>query len=212
MDELTFITKLAEFMAWPTALVIIFLVLKKPIESLLGRLSKARHKDIVFNFDTALQKVAPSIEANSKIADAIPQDPLGLIREAEQRIVSTLEQLNINSDSEKVEVLTKHHANLQLKHAYSEIYQLIYGSQIALLQALNSQSSPVDNEFLNFFYTSAKQQYPDFYKSYNFESYINFLKSVGFVKTENSKYALTSLGRGFLAYLAESGKSTNKIL
>lgn len=212
MDILTFIVKLAEYVAWPIALVITFLVLKKPIESLLGRLSKAQHKDVVFNFDPALQKVAPSIEENSKIADAIPQDPLGLIREAEQRIFSTFEQLNIDSDSEKVKVLTKHHANLQLKHAFSEIYQLIYGSQIALLQALNGQASPVDNEFLNFFYTSAKQQYPDFYKSYNLESYINFLKSVGFVNSENGKYFITVLGRGFLTYLAESGKSTNKIL
>ena len=212
MDLLTFIVKLAEYMAWPIALVITFLVLKKPIESLLGRLSKAQHKDVVFNFETALQKVAPSIEENSKIAIATPQDPLGLIREAEQRISSTLEQLNINSDSEKVKVLTKHHANLQLKYAFSEIYQLIYGSQIALLQALNGQASPVDNEFLNLFYTSAKQQYPDFYKSYNFESYINFLKSAGFVNSENGKYFITVLGRGFLTYLAEAGKSTNKIL
>ena len=208
MDELTFIVKLVEHIAWPVAVIITCLVLKRPIESLIGRLSKAQHKDTVLDFNPAHQKVASSIEDNTSIADAIPNDPL--ISDAEQRIYDTLEKLNIRSDPEKVKVLAKHHANLQLKNAYVEIYLLIFGSQLELLQALNVQTSPVESEFLNFFYITANRQYPDFYKSYSFESYTNFLISAGLVKSENGKYLITALGRGFLAYLTQTGKSTNK--
>jgi hypothetical protein len=107
-------------------------------------------------------------------------------------------------------VLAKHHANLQIRSAYSEAYNLIFGSQILLLQALNMQREPVESLFLITFYESAKNQYPEFYSSYTFESYINFLKAVGFINTENGKYFITVLGRGFLTYLVETGSNFRK--
>ncbi len=107
------------------------------------------------------------------------------------------------------EIVADEHA-LQLRGAYSEISQSIFGSQLALLQALNVQSSPVESEFLFSFYESAKQQYPDFYSSYTFESYINFLNSSGLVNTENGKQFITVIGRDFLAFLTESCINTNR--
>ena len=210
MDTLTFITKLFEYTAWPISAVVICMVLKSPIEKLLGRLNKAKHKDTELDFNPEIQKVSANIDGGSNMADAIPQDQLGLIQEAEQRIYDSLEQLNIQSDSEKVKILAKHHANLQIRSAYSEINNLIFGSQLALLQALNIQPSPVESDFLVSFYESAKQQYPEFYESYSFEAYVNFLKSVGMVNTEEGRYFLTVLGRGFLGYLVESGINTRR--
>lgn len=210
MDTLTFISKIIEYSAWPISAVVICIVLKSPIENLLSRLNKAKHKDTELDFNPDIQKLAAKIEGSSNIADAIPQDPLGLIKDAEQRIYDSLEQLNIQSDSEKVQVLAKHHANLQIRSAYAEINHLIFESQLALLQALNVQPEPVEIEFLVSFYESAKQKHPDFYETYSFESYINFLKSVGMVNTENGKYFITVLGRGFLTFLTESGISTRR--
>jgi hypothetical protein len=210
MDTLTFISKLFEHSAWPLSAVVISIVLKSPIEKLLGRLNKAKHKDTEFDFNPEIQKVTTSIESSSNIAAAIPSDQLGLIQEAEQRIYKSLEQMEIKSDSEKVKVLATHHANLQIRSAYSEINNLIFGSQLTLLQALNIQPSPVESEFLVSFYESGKQQYPDFYDNYSFEAYVNFLKSAGMVNTENGKYFLTVLGRGFLSYLVESGINSKR--
>lgn len=210
MDTLTFITKLLEHSAWPIVTVAICFILKNPIEGLLSRLNKAKHKDTVFDFNSDVQRAPTNIESSISIADAIPQDPLGLISEAENRIYDTLEKLNIQTDSEKVKVLAKHHANLQIRSAYSDINHLIFGSQIALLQALNTQRGPIESEFLLSFYESARKQYPEFYNAYAFEDYINYLKSVGLVNTESGDYFITVLGRGFLAFLAESGINTNK--
>ena len=210
MDTLTFISKLIEHGAWPVSAVVICIVLKSPIEKLLARLNKAKHKDTELDFNPDIQKVSANIEGSSNIADAIPQDQLGLIQEAEQRIYDSLNQLNIQTDSEKIKVLAKHHANLQIRSGYAEINNLIFGSQLALLQALNIQSDPVESEFLMSFYESAKQQYPDFYESYSFEAYVNFLKSVCMVNTKGGKYFITVLGRGFLAFLVESGISARR--
>lgn len=211
MDTLTFISKIIEFGAWPVAAVIICFVLKIPIEKLLGRINKAKHKDTELSFNSDIQKVANSLEGSADIVDTLPNDPLGLINEAEQRIYQTLEDLNVQSDVEKLKVLARHHGNLQIRSAYSEINHLIFGSQIALLQALNVQPDPVETQFLVSYYESAKQQYPEFYENSSFEIYLNFLKSSGLVNTKDGKYFITVLGRGFLAYLAESGSSTKRL-
>ncbi len=211
MDKLTFITKLVEASVWPIAAIVICVLLRAPISSLLARLNKAKHKDTELNFDPEAQKSPTAISISSNIADAVPQDPLGLIKEAEERIYKSLEALNINNESEKVKVLAKHHANLQIRSGYFEAYNLIFGSQILLLQALNVQREPVESQFLVTFYESAKNQYPDFYSSYTFESYINFMKTVGFINTEHGKYFITVLGRGFLTYLVETGSNLRKI-
>lgn len=205
MDTLTFISKIIEHSAWPISALVICVVLKSPLAKLLSRLTKAKHKDTELDFNPDNQKQPANIEGNPSIADALPQDSLGLINEAEQKIYTSLEQLNVQSETEKVKVLAKHHANLQIRSVYSEINHLIFGSQIALLQALNIQPDPVETEFLISYYESAKQQYEDFYGSYSFESYVNFLKSAGMVNTKEGKYFLTLLGRGFLSFLTESG-------
>jgi len=205
MDYLTFIEKIISHLAWPVVVVVMAGLFRRQVENLLSRLVKAKHKDTEIDFGPQTQLLPLPIDSSTALAEAIPQDPLGLIREAEQRIYTSLEQLNIHSDSEKVKILAKHHANLQIRSAYSEISHLIFGSQIALLQALNSQPHPVEPEFIVSYYESAKQQYPDFYTTYSFESYMNFLKSVGMVNIENGRYFLTVLGRGFLSYLAETG-------
>ena len=210
MDTLSFIAKLFEHLAWPISAVIICIVLKTPIENLLSRLNKAKHKDTELEFNSDIQRVPNTIASSSSIAEAIPQDPLGLIGEAEQRIYETLDQLNIKTDSEKVKVLAKHHANLQIRSKYAATNSLIFGSQIELLQALNIQNNPVESAFLLSFYEGAKREYPDAYANSTFESYINFIKTFGLINTEDGKYFITVLGRGFLTYLTESGINTKR--
>lgn len=210
MDTLTFITKIIEQLSWPIAAVMISIILKGPIENLLSRLNKAKHKDTEFEFNPDIQRSSTNIVSTSNVADVIPQDQLGLIGEAEQRIYESLENLSIKTDSEKVKVLAKHHANLQIRSTFLAIYNLIFGSQITLLQTLNVQNTSVEREFLLSFYEAAKQEFPDVYDTYSFENYINFLKSVGLINTEKSKYFITVLGRGFLTYLAETGLNTKR--
>jgi hypothetical protein len=204
MDGLTFVSKLFEFTAWPIATVVLCVVLRKPLQELLDRLTSAKHKDTELGFAPKTQN-APKIENNVAIADAVPQDALGLIKEAEDKIYESLDNLGIKSNEDKVKVLAKHHANLQIRSAYSQINSNIYESQLNLLQALNLQPEPVELSFFKSYYDNAKEKYSEQYKTYSFDSWLNYMKNAGLLNVSDGKYFITVLGRGFLTALTESG-------
>ena len=210
MDYLTFLSELVGHISWPIAAGFICWQLKDAISNLLQRLIKASHGDTTLDFgqDTGINPA--DRQTNVKIADAVPDGPLGLIAESEGRIYSSLDELKLTTDEEKLKVLAKHHANLQLQSEYVDINQHIFGSQIALLQALNVQPTPVEPEFLESFYSVAKQRHPDEFENYSFESYINFLKTRGLIRSEEGCYFLTVLGRGFLSFLTERGINAHR--
>jgi hypothetical protein len=210
MDALTFVSKLFEFSAWPVATVILGVVLKQPLEKLLGRLNSAKHKDTEFGFTPEAQN-NPKLDKSSSIADAIPQDSLGLIAEQEAIIYKALDDLEIKSAEDKVKVLAKHHANLQIQSAYNVINSTIYNSQLLLLQALNTLVSPVELSFFNSYYNGAKKSHPEFYESYSFEDWLNYMKNRGIINTKDEKYFITVLGRGFLTALTEAGINQNRV-
>lgn len=210
MDALTFTSKLIEFTAWPIATVILGIVLKQPLEKLLGRLISAKHKDTEFGFAPDKQN-APKIESSGSIADAIPQDSLGLVAEQEARIYKSLNDLKIENAEDKVKVLAKHHANLQIRSAYAQINSAIFNSQLLLLQALNTQASPVELSFFYSFYNAAKKNYPVYYQNYSFEDWLNYMKGSGLINTKDEKYFITVFGRGFLTALTEVGANQKRV-
>ncbi len=56
------------------------------------------------------------------------------------------------------------------------------------------------------FYDHAKYQYPEFYKDYDFDRWLGFLREFNLVGQENSKIFITIAGREFLKYLFALGK------
>jgi hypothetical protein len=210
MDALTFVSKLFEFTAWPVAVVVICIKLKQPLEKLLSRLTSAKHKDTELGFSPEAQN-APKLESNVSVADAIPQDALGLIAEQEAIIYKTLENLKIENAEDKVKVLAKHYANLQIQSEYNQINSTIYNSQLLLLQALNVQATSVELSFFNSYYDAAKNSYPDFYETYSFEAWLNYMKNRGVINTKDEKYFITVLGRGFLMAITEAGVNQKRV-
>jgi hypothetical protein len=210
MDALTFVSKLFEFTAWPLASVILGVVLKQPLEKLLARLTSAKHKGTEFGFAPDNQNT-PKLTNSGSIVDAVPQDSLGLIGEQEAIIYKSLEDLKIDSAEDKVKVLAKHHANLQIRSAYAQINSVIYNSQLLLLQALNTQASPVELSFFFSYYDAAKNTYPDHYETYNFEDWLNFMKGSRLINTKDEKYFITLFGRGFLIALTEIGANQKRV-
>jgi hypothetical protein len=57
MDALTFIAKLVEFLAWPGAVVLIVLVLKKEIQRLLNLLRKVKAGPVEAEFEAGVEKL-----------------------------------------------------------------------------------------------------------------------------------------------------------
>jgi hypothetical protein len=57
MDALTFIAKLVEFLAWPGAVVLIVLILKKEIQRLLNLLRKVKAGPVEAEFEAGVEKL-----------------------------------------------------------------------------------------------------------------------------------------------------------
>ncbi|QYJ83662.1 hypothetical protein [Shewanella aegiceratis] len=57
MDWLTFFSKIVDSIAWPTGIVIVVLILKKPLGSLLPLLRNLKYKDLELSFGDELKKI-----------------------------------------------------------------------------------------------------------------------------------------------------------
>ncbi len=60
MDILTFIAKIVDALAWPSATIIIIFLLKKPLTRILLRISHLKYKDLEFDFGKALTEINDS--------------------------------------------------------------------------------------------------------------------------------------------------------
>lgn len=210
MDTLTLVSNFVEYLAWPVSAIILTTILKVPINKLLDRLITAKVKGNEFNFSTPGQQQIETPRNNSAIADSVPADPLGLQSELENLINDDLASRELETPEDKITVLVKHHAALQLQNSYIVIYNQIFGSQISVLQSLNIQQEPVEADTLSLFYAMAQDQSPEVYKGYSFQQYLEYLTDSGLVVLDSHKYLITNYGRGFLMFLSEKGLTTNR--
>jgi hypothetical protein len=60
MDTFTFISKIVDALAWPSATILIIFMLKKPLSKILLRLSHLKYKDLEFDFGKALTEINDS--------------------------------------------------------------------------------------------------------------------------------------------------------
>jgi hypothetical protein len=92
----------------------------------------------------------------------------------------------------------------QMAWGYEVVNFHVFGSQIALLQALNSQSLTLDRARL--FYQEAAAQLPDFYSDYSFEAWLAWLRDTAeLIANLDHGVSITEHGREFLKYLIHRG-------
>ena len=116
----------------------------------------------------------------------------------------------VKSESGKVEILLKYSEALYLILSFERLYNVIFGSQLNILEHVNTYNSET-KESLKRFYDSSKQQYPEFYATYTYDEYFKFLLSMETITlNEKGQCQITWLGRDFLKYIVETGKSLNK--
>jgi len=132
-----------------------------------------------------------------------------LLRETEDGIQKELKQRNLVG-IEAVPVLVRYVASLKIAFDFEIIYGLIFGSQLNLLNYLNTQSMGQPAEALRTFYTLAASQYPQIYSGYTFEQWLGFLKDQILLREDAGRLQVTIRGREFLAYLTRMGRAHNK--
>lgn len=144
-------------------------------------------------------------EATKGIADNL------IIQEIEENINADLKARSLDGRVEAIPALVKNLAAAILAAEFESIYNSIFGSQLAMLNHLNSRIPNGDTaESLKQFYSNAAAAYPALYATKSFEEYLSFLVSRLLIKESDGKYHLTNKGKEFLVQIVRTGYTLNK--
>lgn len=209
--------EIAKIVIWPIVVLIIVLMLKKTIINLLERINKIGFAGVaaeaVQQKENA-ERIVPEQGPKNQTKNEVLEKGLGIFSDY------TLERAsNVVDDESKVKTFETTEAKVEILHKYSQalylilnferFYNLIYGSQLYILERVNTHAETRDS--LKRFYDSAVKSYPEFYSNYSYDQYLEFLitrELIIFDEKENS--SITWLGRDFLKFLVETGRSLNK--
>jgi len=108
-------------------------------------------------------------------------------------------------------VLIRHLAGLMVVMMFERVYSLIWGSQIGVLQFLNSAGpAGVSAEFLRPWFDQAVAREPDAYAGDTLERWLSFLESNALISRQGSNWVITLEGREFLKYIIQQGYVLHK--
>lgn len=149
-------------------------------------------------------KVDPPVVATQ----ALPPFPVGSLPAVYEKNIR--EALHKLPQAEQETAVIRVLAATQIAWRFEAFNFLIWGSQIALLQALNVSSLSVEQA--KPFYVHAATVFPDLYKTYSFESWLDWLISHPmFVSREGDVLSITDEGREFLKFLITRGYSFSRL-
>jgi hypothetical protein len=202
--------ELIDSIKWPVVVIIAILLLIKPIKNLINRVTKVGYgnKSIEANQQTVTKKIEE--KEISEIDRAI-----GLFRpETIEMFVNAIEEETevekLQNDNEKIERLKNYSTIIYIMRHFDSIYSTIFGSQIRILERLNTLQ-PESRDSLKVYYENSKKHNPKFYGNYPYEDYLDFLFNFTLIREDDGIIQLTILGVDFLKYLTESNKDVNKL-
>lgn len=202
---------------WPMVAIIIVLILRKTIINLLNRINKIGFAGLAAEAvqqKDSIERIQPEKGIKNEIKNEVLEKGLGIFsNHTLERVSNTVqEESKVNtfkSTEDKIDILHKYSQTLYLILTFERLYNSIYGSQLDILERTNTNTE--NRETLKRFYDSAVNKYPEFYSNYTYDEYLDFLISQDLIIfNEEGNCSITWLGRDFLKFLIESGKSLNK--
>ena len=226
---------LSATISWPITFLVCLIVFRAPVTNLINRITKAQHGGTSIEAPIIQEQMtsgAPKVvDELGKISEQITKDKTKeaeleksnsqeengataylqsfdnpLLKEVEGRITADLQSRKIVNPSDKEAVLTRALASTQLILLAERIYAGIWGSQVAVLRFLNGQTTGADVSTLRPFYEAARNSYPDWYREQTFDKWLGYLIMFHLVKVDGTHAVVTSAGRQFLRYMADTGK------
>ena len=205
---------------WPLITIIIFLVLKKPIKNLINNIKKIGYGPAAFetspannqNNDSSILELLGDGNDESYLDKALGMLSNISVEQSEQIIEKETRISEVEGYQNKYERLYKYSKLLVMFKSFEKVYDSIYGSQIRFIQRLN-HTSVESKTSLKLYYDNAAKNYPDAYKNYSYESYLNYLKNNGLIIMEvnDENVQISDYGKDFLKYILEMGLSVEKL-
>jgi len=179
---------------------------RKPLERLLDRTKKIGKTGLdatAVAQETSIERVPNGAE------QLLARFDNALLVEQENAIRQDLNSNRVDNSAERERVLVRHLAATMIYSRFERTYQFIFGSQISMLQELNSGGT-LHRDGLKTNYDVATMFSPDFYSSYSFEQWLQFMISQVLVRVDGEFVSITVGGRAFLKFIVEEGKSFSK--
>ena len=191
--------------------IVLLLIYGKALKRILERISIEKLRfDRMGGLEISLrpQNVDPpkSMPDLGKIGKHPPDQPEEVVRDLTTIIQAAVVKQNPSNAVRQVEALAGRTAQLELDLLLERISAVIFGSQIKILEYLNSMLH-ASKEQLQVFYEAAKQQNPKIYENIPFDKYLEFLTSFWLIKQAGSKYSITGVGRAFLILRVKSNRT-----
>lgn len=124
----------------------------------------------------------------------------------QEAIKQELEKRGLNEDSpETARVLLKYTAAAVVTSEMEQINSSIWGSQIEILDFLNSTEGASREQIMPY-YEAAAARHPLTFAAYPFDKYMRFLTASGLVVQEGEMLRITLKGRTVLTYLPHTGR------
>jgi len=201
---------LINIIKWPIVILLIFLILSKTISNLINRITKfgIGNKSFEASQQTINQKT--DMQESSLIDRAIYLFQPETIQLFKDAVAQETEIEKLRTDVEKIDRLTNYSCFIYLMRHFDIIYNAIFGSQIRILEKLNTLR-PATRDSLKFYYELAKNSKIEFFENYSYDQYLDFLFSYSLIREDDDKISLTILGSDFLKYLTETNKDINKL-
>lgn len=209
MDE---IKSLIVAISWPHITLIfgvIFLFLfRSQIGIAIAKIRSVTKSGVIMDVELAPQT---QDKKNTNILPHIEIEKTVLLEEVERAIFSDLESRGLDHESDTTKVLVRNLAVVNINLEHEQTYYLIFGSQIALLKALNEVSgSGRSEDYVTAFYSTVKEKFKEEFSSWNLDTYLTFLRDKSLITYENSNWHISNKGQDFLIWLAKNGKRESK--
>ena len=203
---------------WPILVLVIVLILRKSIINLVDRIQKfgiggvsAEARQQKNDQAETLPKQDEKKFDTKNLDKALNQFSDSTINHFANLVDTETSQKEINDFKDKSDVLYKYSQLLYLLNSFNRLYEVIYGSQLSILNKINTTANETKDSVKSF-YDDAARYYPDFYSAYNYDEYFGFLISQGLlVQQENETISISAYGRDFLKFLIDTGKPLNKV-
>ena len=208
---------------WPLVVGLFVVYFKEEIRDRLRNLKSLEAPGTKLGFDDALATQQKQIGVETEPALSLTETKLEFEKEKAayltsptvKAISSQIQQDIDKSPYTKEEIMDIGVLNLAkviMIGDFWRIYNFIFGSQLALLQQINTQ--PISKVDLIAFYSAVKQKFPDAFHSKDSNAYARFLLANELLienkNEEQSAFLITNKGREFLIWCIESNLSFSK--
>jgi hypothetical protein len=152
--------------SWQVVVFVAFFSLRVSLLKLIkDKLLKVKAGPLEFELAKSGQDQAVLLESTTKTDLSILDKATFIFRQEtvaqyQEYVKTESNYINQPTDREKYETLLKYSTTLYIYKTFEMIYNLIWGSQIQLIQYLNSVAS-AENTVLEFYYNNAKTSFPE---------------------------------------------------